>query len=314
MGETSAWKRETNGSAEKVILKPSFGEATLIEKKKDLADYPELKGLLLKGVRMGEAAIFEPSGKAEALYTDNAFSCAILVLIARNKETDKISGIALAHVDGYNSSIPVLFDLLRNGTDVKFDAYAIGGDWNFRYWVEAAIRKEKDTKLYSVCSQCDGEKSKAAAVDSNGKIYFARGSTFPEESYITDLKNAKIFGSNGALDIIDLRIPKAIFPDVYPSDISDLLRARMELAEYLGSTRLLEGMEKVMELPENLKKDLQGAKNRVTMELELKKARGKALRIKISGLNEFGQNAKKGAPFALAHKTPSHVQRKQPRS
>ena len=76
---------------------------------------------------------------------------------------------------------------------------------------------------------------------------------------------------------------RANFPDVYTSDLHDLLEERIRIAGEIESSRPIQGMGRINGLPSDLKDALEKA----SMELEMKKAGGRLLRLKASGSSEF---------------------------
>jgi len=160
-----------------------------------------------KCVWMDEVAIFEPSEKFEALYTQGAGPCGILIMIARSEESGKISAIALAHVGPliYENSITKIFALLNSGKDSSIEAYVIGGcDYNHEKIFRAVVDKGVEVKF--AWANPLGDRSDAAVVDSCGRVYYGK---LLDPGVWKGQPSGTHVRKGGQFHVIDLRIPTA---------------------------------------------------------------------------------------------------------
>lgn len=121
------------------------------------------------GVNQGEARFIDSGGAVDGLYTTNATSCSILIVVVRN---EKQTTVGMAHADDLTTERDVerFYELAKLSGEVE--AYVIGGSpENFIKVMRVSQKHAKKVKFYNADEDGTYYISKGAIVDKEGNIY-----------------------------------------------------------------------------------------------------------------------------------------------
>ncbi|MBI2335459.1 MAG: hypothetical protein HYU97_01695 [Deltaproteobacteria bacterium] len=124
------------------------------------------------GVLQGDARFLNPTGKIDGLYTMGAGPCAILIAVSRDSG-GHVTNIGMAHIDGMvrEQYIDSFFQRLGQNDKNTIEIHVISGDEDIAFRILKASQNASATIRF-FNADFHGDRSDAAIVDREGKVYY----------------------------------------------------------------------------------------------------------------------------------------------